>query len=127
MTHSKESILIVEDDFLNRELTTIYLRNICEIDHAPNGLTAVELSKKHCYSLILMDINLGPGINGIEAAKRIRLNEYYKNIPIIAVTAFAMSGDEDKLLSEGFDHYLAKPFEKKDLVEIVQNNLCVPA
>ena len=121
----KEHILLVEDDILNKELITIYLRNICIIDHASDGLKAIELSKQKSYSLILMDINLGAGINGIETAKRIRTNNYYKNITVIAITAFAMSGDRDKLLAEGFDNYLAKPFEKKELVELVQNVLCV--
>lgn len=121
----KAHILLVEDDILNKELITIYLRNICTIDHAPDGLKAIELSKHQAYSLILMDINLGPGINGIETAKRIKTNGYSKNTPIIAVTAFAMSGDRDRLLAEGFDHYLSKPFQKKELVELVRNVLLV--
>ncbi len=118
-------VLLVEDDLLNKELTTIYLRNVCRLDHASNGLNAIEMSNAHQYSLILMDINLGAGINGIETAKRIRQNQSYQNIPIVAITAFAMSGDESRLLSEGFNHYIAKPFEKKELVDLVENVLCV--
>lgn len=121
----RDNILLVEDDLLNRELITIYLRKIGNIDNAPDGLTAIELTKRKSYSLILMDINLGAGINGIETAKRIRENDEYKNVPIIAITAFAMSGDKSKLLAEGFDQYLAKPFEKKELVDLIQSVLCV--
>lgn len=118
-------VLLVEDDLLNKELTTIYLRNVCRIDHAATGLNAIEMSNTHQYSLILMDINLGAGINGIETAKRIRQNRSYHNIPIVAITAFAMSGDESRLLSEGFNHYIAKPFEKKELVSLVEQVLFV--
>ncbi|QQS37461.1 MAG: response regulator [Ignavibacteriales bacterium] len=118
-----EIILLVEDDVLNKELTTIYLRNVCKLDHAASGLAAVEMSISQQYSLILMDINLGAGINGIEAAKRIRLNDNYRDVPIVAITAFAMSGDESRLLAEGFDYYLSKPFEKKALVGLVENVL----
>lgn len=127
-THIKNEdvkVLLVEDDLLNKELTTIYLKNVCRIDHAANGLSAIEMSNAHQYSLVLMDINLGAGINGIEAAKRIRQNNSYRDVPIVAITAFAMSGDESRLLAEGFNHYISKPFDKRDLVELVEKILCL--
>lgn len=67
-----------------------------------------------------MDINLGIGINGIETMYGIRKIPGYFKIPIIAVTAYAMLGDKERLLREGFDDYLQKPFSKEELIRLVK-------
>ncbi len=116
-------VLLVEDDELNANIILSYLKPLCSIDHVSDGETAVEYCKKNRYDLVLMDINL-KGMNGIEAMEKIKnLDSYYLKIPVIAVTALAMTGDREKLLSVGFDNYLSKPFDRSQLIEILSNTL----
>lgn len=118
-------ILLVEDNFLNKDVTVLYLKNICRVEHASSGKKAIEMASKKHYSLILMDINLGPGIDGVEAFRQIRQFENYGSVPAVALTGYAMRGDRERLLSEGFTHYLAKPFEKYELVELMKSLLVI--
>lgn len=116
-------ILMVEDNSTNKIITTTFLRGVCNIDHALDGKTALKLADKNKYDLILMDINLGTGINGIETTKLIRKKENYKNVPVIAVTGYAMPGDQERLLHFGFNGYISKPFRKDQLISIVKSSL----
>lgn len=116
-------VLLVEDNNTNKVITVLFLKELCIIDHAPDGNSAIELASKNEYDLILMDINLGPGINGIEVASSIRKLPINNEIPIIAVTGYAMPGDEEKLLHLGFDGYLAKPFTKEAITNLIRNYL----
>ena len=116
-------VLLVEDNNTNKVITVLFLKNICSIEHSPNGETALQMAKNNNYDLILMDINLGSGINGIETTNRIRAFEGYSNKPIIAVTGYAMPGDEDKLLHLGFNQYIAKPFSKELIISVVNKAL----
>lgn len=113
------TILLVEDNQINKDVVERFLRKICKVEHSYEGLTAIEMAKNKKYKLILMDINLGPGIDGIETAKRIRTIPGYENIAIVAVTGYALAGDREKLLSEGCSHYLAKPFTRAEIIDIV--------
>jgi CheY-like chemotaxis protein len=70
-----------------------------------------------------MDIDLGFGMNGLEATKRIKSLPQYINTPIIAVTAYALIGDKEKFLAEGCTHYIAKPFTKDELQNLVSQVL----
>ena len=103
-------ILVVEDDKINRIVITRMLKERgYTFDTANNGLEALSLHEKHRYDVILMDIQL-PELNGIETTKYIRKKEgSMKRTPIIAITAFALSGDREKFLKMGIDEYLAKP------------------
>lgn len=124
--YTKESlpnVLLVEDNNTNKVITVLFLKDLCNIDHAPDGNTAIELASKNNYDLILMDINLGPGINGIEVTSSIRKFPINNLIPIIAVTGYAMPGDEEKLLHLGFDGYLAKPFTKESITNLIRSYL----
>ena len=117
------SVLLVEDDELNANIILSYLKQLCSIDHVSDGETSVEYCKKNRYDLVLMDINL-KGMNGIEAMEKIKnLDSYYLKIPVIAVTALAMTGDREKLLSVGFDNYLSKPFDRSQLLETLSDTL----
>lgn len=109
-------ILIAEDDESNYLYLEALLRKASvKILLAPNGKAAVELCQAHPeISLILMDIKM-PVMDGLEATREIK--SFRKDIPIIAVTAFAMSGDETKALNAGCDDYLAKPVKKEILLE----------
>ena len=83
------------------------------------GDAALGLAHQHRPDLILMDIEL-PDISGMEAARRLKENDQTRTIPIIAVTAFAMSGDEAKILASGCDAYVAKPFNVVEFLKLVE-------
>jgi PAS domain S-box-containing protein len=113
----KVKILIAEDDetnyfYLNALLTR---ETSADIIHAHNGREAIELyTSNPDIQLILMDIKM-PVIDGLEATRQIKLLN--KDIPVIAITAYAMSGDEERVLSSGCNGYLSKPISKKALLE----------
>ncbi|MDP4114927.1 MAG: response regulator [Bacteroidota bacterium] len=119
-------VLLVEDNFINKEVTILYLKNICKVDHAANGEKAVLMASEKKYDLILMDINLGAGMDGIQALKHIKQIDSYKDTPIVALTGYTLREDKDRFLNEGFSHYLSKPFEKFDLVDLTQEILRIP-
>ncbi|MCZ7610149.1 MAG: ATP-binding protein [Ignavibacterium sp.] len=116
-------ILIVEDDLTSREVINLFLKNLFKVKFAEDGIKAIEIAEKEKFDLILMDINLGSGITGIEVMERIRKISGYKNIPIIAATAFAMLGDREKFLSIGFNHYISKPYIKSQLTKLLNEAL----
>lgn len=116
-------ILLVEDDLSNASIICAYLKDHFSIDHVLDGKTAIDYCKARKYDSILMDINL-KGITGIEALHHIRkLDDYYVKLPVIAVTAYAMMGDKEKLLSLGFDYYVSKPFKREELFNLLVNIL----
>ena len=109
-------ILITEDNDINREVMGEILEDY-QVDFACTGEEAIEKASANSYGLILMDVQL-PGINGIEAMKQIR--EILSDPPpIVALTAYAMGGDRERLITEGFDNYIPKPFDLKKLFKIV--------
>jgi CheY-like chemotaxis protein len=114
-----KSILIVEDNEMNIEVIQNFLKEY-KSSTALTGDDAIKLSKENSFSLILMDINLRRGLNGIETLKEIRKIAGYENTPVLAVTGFAMMGDREKLLAEGFNDYLPKPFTSDELKHIVK-------
>ena len=117
------NVLLVEDNLVNKELTEFFLRKLCHVDYAPDGAVALEMVSKVKYQAVLMDINLGYGINGIETTKAIRKMPGYQNIPIIAVTGYTMSGDKEMLIAQGCTHYLAKPFDQAGILDVMKNVL----
>lgn len=119
----RASILVVEDDDTSREVIRLFLEKLYNLTFASNGDDAINFAKIKKFDLIMMDINLGVGMSGIEVKEKIRSIEGYKNIPIIAVTAFAMIGDRDKLISAGFDNYISKPYLKQDLLKLLEDSL----
>ncbi len=117
------SLLLVENDLPSINIIKIYLQDKYNVDAAIDGLTALQMAEQKIYSAILMDIDLGFGMNGLDVAQKIKKMHGYENIPIIAVTAYAMLGDREKFLSAGCTHYIAKPFEKFALVELLEEIL----
>lgn len=112
-------VLLVENDNPSIGIITLYLQSLCKVDVAKDGMTAVEMATEKNYKAILMDIDLGFGMNGLEAAKRIKSLPQYVNVPIIAVTAYALIGDKERFLSEGCTHYIPKPFTRDELLNLV--------
>lgn len=119
ITKFGKKILLVEDDDITIELLKLYLKNYCKLDVANRGDNAIQLALENNYDAILMDINLGTGIDGLEVTKILRQTEKYKIIPIIAVTAYAMVGDRETFISAGCDYYISKPFSKNDLLNLL--------
>ena len=115
------NILIVEDDIASQKLAAAILKNIAITTIVDNGLTAIETVKNGKFDLIILDVNLGLGMNGIETLNLIREIPEYKDTPVIAITAYAMHRDKEEFLAKGFTYYLAKPYIKDDLLNIVSN------
>jgi two-component system cell cycle response regulator DivK len=118
-----EHILIVEDNPKNLKL----LRDVLQfrgyvISAAETGEAGVALAQAEPPALILMDIQL-PGMDGREAAQVLKADANTRHIPIIALTAFAMKGDRERLLAEGFDGYISKPINIKDISQVVAQYL----
>ncbi|MCX6267276.1 MAG: PAS domain S-box protein [Bacteroidetes bacterium] len=116
-------ILLVEDNVVNKELTILFLRNTCKVDYAPDAATAIEKAGSVQYRLILMDINLGYGMSGIEATREIRNIPGYAQTPIIAVTGYTMAEDKEQLFAAGCTSHIAKPFDKQTLLKMIQEAL----
>ena len=79
------------------------------------------MSRNKIYDIILMDINLGKGMDGIQATQEIRKIKGYKKTPIVALTAYAREGDKEEFLAGGCTHYLGKPFTVKQLLDLIEN------
>ncbi|AWN41280.1 response regulator [Methylobacterium durans] len=106
-----KTILIVEDVELNRDLLTQLLEDDYVLVIAVDGEAGVAMAASNTPDLILMDLSL-PVIDGWEATRRIKANPATAGIPIIAITANAMSGDEDKAKAAGCDDFMTKPVDE---------------
>jgi CheY-like chemotaxis protein len=115
----KIDVLLVEDNQENKEVISYYIKNIANVDSAMDGPSAISKAQAGKYAIILMDINLGVGMNGVEATQRIRKIKGYESTPIVAVTAYAMVGDSEIFLNSGCTHYIAKPFSKREMLDLM--------
>jgi CheY-like chemotaxis protein len=109
-----KKILIVEDMDFNRDLIVQLLEDDYEVLTAADGAEGIRLAERERPDLILMDLSL-PIIDGWEATRRIKANAMLKDTPIIALTAHAMRGDEEKARESGCDDYLSKPLDENVL------------
>ena len=120
---SGSRILVAEDNLVNQKIIkTLLGKADLIVEIANNGRLAIEALKKKQFDAILMDIQM-PEMDGIEATQRIRLNPETRAIPIIALTANAMKGDEEKYLSAGMDGYITKPINQAKLFKILSDLL----
>lgn len=123
MSQPSKRILVIEDDEHNRrivrDLFTSIGYEIIEAVAGPEGVMAAEL---HVPDLILMDIQL-PGLDGYEATRQIKAKPALRHIPILAVTSYALSGDDVKAFEAGCDGYVAKPFSPRALLAKVREYL----
>jgi two-component system, cell cycle response regulator DivK len=116
-----KKVLIVEDNEDNRELVVKVLRNKgYEMVQAADGEEALEKAVAERPDLILLDISL-PKLDGYEVAKRLKSMEEFQEIPIIAFTAHAMKGDREKVIVAGFEGYISKPINVRELPEQVRS------
>ena len=115
-----KKILIVEDNDLNMKLFNDLLQaHGYETVQTVDGRDALKLAREHSPDLILMDIQL-PEISGLEVTKMLKADDDLKGIPVIAVTAFAMKGDEEKIREGGCEGYIAKPISVPHFLETVK-------
>lgn len=117
------NVLYVEDDAGHRQFVKLFLKGIHHVDCAANATKALELVAQKSFDIILMDINLGPGMNGLEVVEKIREMPQYKTIPVVAVTANALISQKNEYLARGCSHYIAKPFRKQKLIDFIANAL----
>ncbi len=120
---SAKTVLVVEDNELNmklfHDLLEVHGYNILQ---TKDGMDALRLAREHKPDLILMDIQL-PEVSGLEVTKWIKEDDELKSIPVIAITAFAMKGDEEKIREGGCEAYIAKPISVTNFLETVQRFL----
>jgi two-component system cell cycle response regulator DivK len=120
---SAKTILHVEDNELNRKIIRDLLRRTSyRLIEAPDGEAAVAVARERHPDLILMDVQL-PKVSGIEATRRVRAEPATAGIPIIAITSFALSGDEQRAKDAGASAYLAKPYSPFTLLDMIRKLL----
>jgi two-component system, cell cycle response regulator DivK len=118
-----KTILIVEDNELNMKLFNDLLQaHGYGTVQTTDGREAIGLAREHHPDLILMDIQL-PEISGLEITKMLKADDALKSIPVVAVTAFAMKGDEEKILEGGCEGYIAKPISVPKFLETISTFL----
>jgi len=117
-----KKVLIIEDVDFNRDLLTQLLEEEFEVLSAADGEAGIALAQRERPDVILMDLSL-PIIDGWEATRRLKAHEDLKAIPIIALTAHAMSGDEAKAKASGCDDFLTKPIDEELLFKMLRRFL----
>ena len=118
-----KAVMIVEDNELNMKLFhDLLVAQGYDVVGTANGMEAVDLARNHRPDLILMDIQL-PEVSGLDVTKWIKEDDELKMIPIIAVTAFAMKGDEERIRQGGCEAYISKPISVAKFIETVRSYL----
>jgi two-component system cell cycle response regulator DivK len=118
-----EKVLIVDDNRASRDLVRAILKTVrCDIIEATHGQEALDLIQQQRPDLVLLDIDM-PSLDGLEVVKKIRENTSLADLPVVAVTAFAMEGDREKGMAAGFTEYLTKPVRAALLRQQVQQLL----
>ncbi len=120
---SAKTVLVVEDNELNMKLFHDLLEaHGYNILQTKDGIEALKIAREHHPDLILMDIQL-PEVSGLEVTRWIKEDDNLKDIPVVAVTAFAMKGDEEKIREGGCEAYISKPISVAHFLETVQRLL----
>ena len=119
-------VLLIEDNEQNRYLVTFLMeRNGCVVTHAADGQAALQLAREQCFDVILLDIQL-PGMDGYAVARALRGTGCQPDVPIVAVTSYAMSGDREKALAAGCNGYIEKPIDVETFMSDVRRHLPTP-
>jgi two-component system cell cycle response regulator DivK len=117
-----ERILVVEDNEKNMKLfRDVLVATGYRTLEATTGTEAVDMASEHTPDLVLMDIQL-PDLDGVQALQRLRADARTARIPVLALTAQAMHGDRERFLAAGFDGYLSKPVDVRELIGIVREH-----
>lgn len=119
----KKRVLVIEDNEQNRYLVTFLLeRDGFEVVHAATGIGGIEKAHEEEFDLILLDIQL-PAMDGYAVVKALRTHPPLEQVPVVAVTSYAMAGDREKALEAGCDGYLEKPINPETFVADVRRYL----
>jgi two-component system cell cycle response regulator DivK len=117
------TVLVIEDSAVNMKLVTMLLRKEgYEVLQARTAEEGLSLARAKVPDLVLMDVNL-PGVDGLQATRILKSDDRTRAVPVIAVTALAMEGDEEKIRAAGCDGYVAKPIRYKQFLQEVANVL----
>ena len=120
------TVLIVEDNPANMKLAGFLLEGAgYQVLRATDALTGIDMAKAYMPDLILMDIQL-PGMDGLAATRLLRADSSTRQIRIIALTAYAMKGDRERILDMGFEGYIAKPIRYQEFLREVEAALAAP-
>ena len=120
MADSEKKVLIVEDNELNMKLFNDLLdAHGYKTLQTRDGMEALDLAREHRPDLILMDIQL-PEVSGLEVTKWLKADDELQGIPVVAVTAFAMKGDEEKIREGGCEAYISKPISVASFLDTVR-------
>ena len=123
MERGRVKVLLVEDNYMNKVLVReILTLNGYDIIEAASGTEGLKMLALESPDIVLMDLHL-PEMDGITATRIIKADEKNRHIPVLALTASAMKGEEQKLIDKGFDGYVAKPIEVKKLLEAITGSL----
>jgi two-component system cell cycle response regulator DivK len=125
-SHAAKRILVVEDNELNMKLLNDVLEaHGYEVLSTGEGAVAVAWAQQYRPDLILMDLQL-PDMSGLEVTRQLKAGAETASIPIVAVTAFAMAGDEKKALEHGCDAYVAKPIDLRNFLDLIAGFVGTP-
>ena len=116
----EKRVLVIEDNELNMKLVRSLLHiGKYQVVEAPDAETGIRLAQEHHPALILMDIQL-PGMDGLSATRLIRQDDGLKGIPVVALTSYAMQGDDEKALEAGCTGYIAKPINTRTFLDTLE-------
>jgi CheY-like chemotaxis protein len=122
-TSERARILAVEDNSETQLLLEHLLKGSYDVEVVPGFESALEVVDDSSFDVLLLDINLSEDETGTELLHRIRERDGMGSAPAVALTAYAMPGDREDFLEEGFNEYVSKPFTRADLTEAIENTL----
>ncbi len=122
---TRPRVLVVEDNADTRRLIERTLADFYEVDTAPDADAALALAREAWYDIVMLDIQLNGGPGGLDLLRDLRAMSAYAYAPILAVTAYALPGDNERFLEAGFDAYLAKPFTRDELLWALEDVVAV--
>ncbi|HSD64556.1 MAG TPA: ATP-binding protein, partial [Ignavibacteriaceae bacterium] len=119
----RHKILVLEDDKLSLKIINKFLEKKYEVKACSNIYDALNIVRKEEFDAFMVDINLSGNLTGIDFLNELKTNIVHAGKPFIAVTAYAMKGDREKFIAEGFTHYISKPFMRNDILKILDEAL----
>ena len=122
-TKTRPSVLVLDDNQDARRLLQKFLEGGYHVELVGEEKDALEVARQQLFDVVLMDINLGGERTGVDALRALRHLSGYEQVPVVALTAYAVTGDRERFLSHGFDGYLGKPLTKQDLYNVIANVL----
>ena len=126
-TEMRPPVLLVEDNYLNAIVARQFLEGICDVVHAPDGPRALVSARERRFVLVLMDVHLGAGMDGVQVVESMRQIPGYERVPVAAVTGYTNAVDRTRFENAGMEHFLAKPYDRADMVGLVTRVLGLPA